>query len=118
MTPSLTIDLPNNYLYRAVTLRCRAATETEPRTNIERRLHSNSTNARTARTHYFCNLPASNADENGEKWRRQAEGFRKGMSAGNEGNKVRHKARTSTPDKLYGGDAAREERAEIAAARD
>ena len=40
------------------------------------------------------------------------------MSAGNEGNKVRHKARTSTPDKLYGGDAAREERAEIAAARD
>jgi hypothetical protein len=41
-----------------------------------------------------------------------------GMSAGNEGNKVRHKARTSTPDKLYSGDAAREERAEIAAARD
>ncbi len=40
------------------------------------------------------------------------------MSAGNEGNKVRHKARTGTPDKLYGGDAAREERAEIAAARD
>ena len=39
------------------------------------------------------------------------------MSAGNEGNKVRHKARTSTPDKLYGGDAAREERAEVAAAR-
>jgi hypothetical protein len=26
---------------------------------------------------------------------------------GNEGNKVRHKARTSTPDKLHGGDAAR-----------
>ncbi len=40
------------------------------------------------------------------------------MSAGNERNKVRRKARTSTPDKLYGGDAAREERVEIAAARD
>ncbi len=59
----------------------------------------------------------TNADKNGEKERRQAEGVRKGMSAGNEGNKVRHKERTSTPDKLYGGDAAREERAEIAAAK-
>ncbi len=39
------------------------------------------------------------------------------MAAGKEGNKVRHKARTSTLDKLYGGDAAREERAEFAAAR-
>jgi hypothetical protein len=32
------------------------------------------------------------------------------------GDKVRHKARTSTPDNLYGGDAAREERTEVAAA--
>ena len=39
------------------------------------------------------------------------------MSAGKEGNKVRHQAKTSTPDKLYGGDAAREERAGFAAAR-
>ncbi len=39
------------------------------------------------------------------------------MSAGKEGNKGRHKARTSTPDTLDGGDAARVERAEFAAAR-
>jgi hypothetical protein len=77
MTQLLTRNLPNNYLYRAVTLRCRAAAEPEPRTNVERRLHRDSTNARTAQTHYLCNSPASNADENGEKGRRQAEGVRK-----------------------------------------
>jgi hypothetical protein len=37
--------------YRAVTLRCRAAAEAEPRTDIELRRHNNSTNARTAQTH-------------------------------------------------------------------
>ncbi len=36
--------------YRAVTLRCRAAAETKPRTDIESRPHSNSTSARTAQT--------------------------------------------------------------------
>ncbi len=34
-------------VYRAVTLRCSAAAEAEPRTDIERRRRSNSTNART-----------------------------------------------------------------------
>ena len=55
--------------------------------------------------------------ENGEKGQRQAEGVRKGMSAGKEGNRVRHKAKTSTPDNLYGGDATREERTGLAAER-
>ncbi len=39
------------------------------------------------------------------------------MSAGKKGNMVRHKAKTSTPDKLYGGDATREERTGLAAER-
>jgi hypothetical protein len=33
------------------------------------------------------------------------------------GNMIRHMEWTSTPDELYGGDAAREERAEVAAAK-
>ncbi len=58
-------------LYRVVTVRGRAAAEAEPRTDIERRRHNNSTNTRTAQPHLFCNSPASKAEENGEKGRRQ-----------------------------------------------
>ena len=82
----LTIDLPNNYLYRAVTLRCRAAAETEPRTNIERRLHSNSTNAPTARTHYFVtHLRAMQTRMTRKGGGKRRAGVRKGMSAGKQG---------------------------------
>jgi hypothetical protein len=112
MTQLRSRNVPNNYLDRAVT-----ATP-PPKPNPERTLNADcKATARTPGLHrpinFVTHLRAMQmrmARKSGGKRR----GFRKGRSVGNEGNKVRHKARTSTPNKLYGGYAAREERAEIA----